>query len=809
MFKFLKRGFTVFLMMAMVSSYSSMTVFGADAIGVNVDGKIVKSTIPPQVIKGRTIVALRAIAEAQGAEISYDSATKTIFMTVDGHVVKLQLNSKNAEIDGKAVTLDVPAQAINGNTVVPLRFVSEALGANVEYDAKNKKVVVVSASNLVQLTDVEGKVEVFDDGKWRVAKENEKVEKGTGIRTASGGEVTLLTNDGSALKLESSSETKITEVHKDKVTGEVNVAFELIEGTAFTQVTQKEEGSEFKITSHGTEFIAPDSTFKVKSSGGSAEVSVISGNVIMHNPNFDKPMVVPTNTYVEGIRDNVQPQDPSFITDDKIQEWNTQKNWMKDQIERVQEDLVVKQQSLINFANEVPKNQGNAQKAIMEQLKNLQDTSTSQQHKARELLPRFDIELSKTQNDDLMKLQSSLYDFFQNKPDNFVEMSDAQKKEMLTKQVLFVDQFIENAKLVNNDTFTKQGEQLQGNIMQSGEINTADIQKNQLNKPEYDFRPLHIPEGTVLPPGFVLPSGTQMKAGMNLPENTVLPPGTVLPDGFVLPDGTSLPPDVKLPPNFVLPPNVVLQPGFVFKQDFKLPEGAHLPLGFILPEGAELPKGVQLPPNFKVPDGVKLPEGVHLPPMVHLPPGVEIPKGAFIPDGTKLPENVKLGEGINFGEFVQFHDDFKQGGNGSNFIIPPDMQFKDGMLLPKDFKGTIEKDKSGNVILVDENGVPKNINDVGMPQMGPGFNSKNPPPLNGQKPPNGQHPPNGQKPPSGQHPPNGQNPPNGQYPPDGQNPPNGQYPPNGQNPPNGQYPPDGQNPPPGGYATPPPSPPVN
>jgi len=67
-------------------------------------------------------------------------------------------------------------------------------------------------------------------------------------------------------------------------------------------VTKKEEGSEFKIISHGTEFIAPDSTFKIKASAGLAEVSVISGNVIMNNPKFDKPMVVPTNTYVEGIQ---------------------------------------------------------------------------------------------------------------------------------------------------------------------------------------------------------------------------------------------------------------------------------------------------------------------------------------------------------------------------------------------------------------------------------------------------------------------------------------------------------------------------
>jgi len=82
---------------------------------------------------GRTLVPLRPIAEWLGADVSYRAPRITI--TLATTVVGLTVNSANATIDGRAVTLSVPARVYGGITCVPLRFVAEAFGLQVSYHA--------------------------------------------------------------------------------------------------------------------------------------------------------------------------------------------------------------------------------------------------------------------------------------------------------------------------------------------------------------------------------------------------------------------------------------------------------------------------------------------------------------------------------------------------------------------------------------------------------------------------------------------------------------------------------------------------
>lgn len=91
---------------------------------------------------GRTLVPFRFLAESLGAEVSWDSQTSTAGLTLKDKKVKVTLGSKNATINGQAATLDVPAESIGGRTFIPLRFVSEALGAVVDYDAKSQAITV-------------------------------------------------------------------------------------------------------------------------------------------------------------------------------------------------------------------------------------------------------------------------------------------------------------------------------------------------------------------------------------------------------------------------------------------------------------------------------------------------------------------------------------------------------------------------------------------------------------------------------------------------------------------------------------------
>jgi copper amine oxidase-like protein len=117
-------------------------IAGAQAQGISVqlDGRTLQFDQPPAMLGGRLLVPLRGIFEALKADVVYDGATRSIQATKGSRVVQLQLGSRTAIIDGKTLFLDVPADTIGGRTMVPLRFVSEALGADVKWDGPTKTV---------------------------------------------------------------------------------------------------------------------------------------------------------------------------------------------------------------------------------------------------------------------------------------------------------------------------------------------------------------------------------------------------------------------------------------------------------------------------------------------------------------------------------------------------------------------------------------------------------------------------------------------------------------------------------------------
>ncbi|WP_202916137.1 stalk domain-containing protein [Paenibacillus mesophilus] len=109
---------------------------------VLVDDQLQKYDQSPVNVDGRTMVPLRAIFEALGAKVEWDGATQTVTATKDDINISLTINSNEALVNGKKVTLDVPAQLINEKTMVPVRFVSEALGADVQWDNYSRSVII-------------------------------------------------------------------------------------------------------------------------------------------------------------------------------------------------------------------------------------------------------------------------------------------------------------------------------------------------------------------------------------------------------------------------------------------------------------------------------------------------------------------------------------------------------------------------------------------------------------------------------------------------------------------------------------------
>lgn len=123
----------------------------ANALGlgsVTVRDNIIKFDTPPYIKGGRTVVPVRAITEELGADVLWDEASQTVTISMDGSsttgcAIVLGINSRTVTVNGELQTLDVEAEITNGRTYVPLRFVAETFGLEVDWDAETETIDIV------------------------------------------------------------------------------------------------------------------------------------------------------------------------------------------------------------------------------------------------------------------------------------------------------------------------------------------------------------------------------------------------------------------------------------------------------------------------------------------------------------------------------------------------------------------------------------------------------------------------------------------------------------------------------------------
>ncbi|UJF33974.1 stalk domain-containing protein [Paenibacillus hexagrammi] len=130
----------LFLLLLAVPAFAS----DYQAVDVEVDGS--KLTVSAYLVDGRTMVPMRAIFERLNATIEWDDVRKSATAMKGTTKVQLWIGRTDAQSGDHAVTLDVPPMLINGSTYVPLRFVSESLGAEVSFDSERNTAVVATNS---------------------------------------------------------------------------------------------------------------------------------------------------------------------------------------------------------------------------------------------------------------------------------------------------------------------------------------------------------------------------------------------------------------------------------------------------------------------------------------------------------------------------------------------------------------------------------------------------------------------------------------------------------------------------------------
>ncbi len=177
----MKKGIFAFVL-ALTMAFSSVTM-AADEITVNVNGTNVVMDQSPIIENGRTLVPLRAVAEALGCSVVWDANTKTASFSM-GDVMAIVTVGNDYIVVGDGVynenvPVDSPAVIVNSRTMIPLRALSEGFGYNVEWDAATRTVNISSKDMSAGDTDSAEEQTLSDSGMAAKVDAYAQILKGT------------------------------------------------------------------------------------------------------------------------------------------------------------------------------------------------------------------------------------------------------------------------------------------------------------------------------------------------------------------------------------------------------------------------------------------------------------------------------------------------------------------------------------------------------------------------------------------------------------------------------------------------------
>lgn len=137
----LKKTLSITLGVILLTSSLNVLANTANTAKIAINGEIRAEGF---IDNGTTYIPLRSVSETLGAIVDWDSSTKTATLSKGYTTIVQRIGSDTARVNNKIVQIGAAAQIKNGSTYVPLRFVSENLGAAVNWDSKIRTVQITA-----------------------------------------------------------------------------------------------------------------------------------------------------------------------------------------------------------------------------------------------------------------------------------------------------------------------------------------------------------------------------------------------------------------------------------------------------------------------------------------------------------------------------------------------------------------------------------------------------------------------------------------------------------------------------------------
>jgi len=177
---------SIFFLSAFLVTAMAPVAFAASPITIKIDGAAVSTETAPVVDNGTTLVPVRVITEYLGADNSWNATKKQATIKTAANTVVFTIGSKNYTINGSTKTLSAAPKIINGTTMIPLRALAEGIGANVSYNPTTKIAAIDYFSTLTGSIKISGSTTLLHIAQ-AAADKLITMNKGLTIAVAGGG----------------------------------------------------------------------------------------------------------------------------------------------------------------------------------------------------------------------------------------------------------------------------------------------------------------------------------------------------------------------------------------------------------------------------------------------------------------------------------------------------------------------------------------------------------------------------------------------------------------------------------------------
>jgi len=137
----MKKILSLILAVMMLTSMA-LAVSAETPVKVSVENELIALVPEPVIVNDRTLAPMEDTFKALGIAYALDESSNTIMAMKDGKAAVMQVDNTIFGLDDGQKTLDVAPQVVDGKVMIPVRAVAEAYGYNVDWVAEERLVVI-------------------------------------------------------------------------------------------------------------------------------------------------------------------------------------------------------------------------------------------------------------------------------------------------------------------------------------------------------------------------------------------------------------------------------------------------------------------------------------------------------------------------------------------------------------------------------------------------------------------------------------------------------------------------------------------